>query len=157
MRGKVRKTDAQLQSEKRTEIMSFVQKSCAYYRENPHRFVRDYFHYELVPHEEIVLNAMFRYANACYFASRGLGKSMITAIFAAAYCILYPGTDVKVASCKRSQAQEIIEKIINILKPKSLGLEAEIEDWKNQSGRGVYQVQKRVHDHGRHLGRIRAA
>lgn len=60
-------------------------------------------------------------------------KSFLCSIFCTIRCILYPGTRICVASAKRGQAQEIIDKIVEILIPQSPYLRNEIEKY-NRGG-----------------------
>lgn len=64
-----------------------------------------------------------------FLASRGLGKTFLTAIFCCVRCILYPGTRICVASGRRRQAIEVIEKITTQLMPNSVNLRNEIKDY----------------------------
>ena len=43
-----------------------------------------------------------------------LGKSFITALFAVAYCILYPGTKICIISASKNQSQLIISSKIKV-------------------------------------------
>ena len=61
-------------------------------------------------------------------ACRGIGKSYISAIYCVIRCILYPGSKVCVASGKRGQAINVLEKIMFELKPASPELAAEIDE-----------------------------
>ena len=67
-----------------------------------------------------------------FIAARGLGKTYLSAIYCVIRCILYPGTEVCIASGKRGQAILVIEKITNELKPKSEELRAEINEKESQ-------------------------
>ena len=73
---------------------------------------------------------MMNYNNYFMFlASRGLGKTYLTAIFCVVRCILYPGTRICVASGRRKQAIEVLEKIITQLMPDSANLRSEIKEY----------------------------
>ena len=48
-----------------------------------------------------------------FYASRGLGKSWLTALFCVVRCILFPSTKICVASSTRGQANEVLSKIID--------------------------------------------
>ena len=54
-------------------------------------------------------------------------KTYLVSIFCCVRCILYPGTRICIASGKRSQAGEVIDKIIQILMPNSPLLRNEIK------------------------------
>ncbi len=60
-------------------------------------------------------------------------KSFLCSIFCTIRCILYPGTRICVASARRSQAQEIIDKIVEQLIPNSPYLRNEIDKY-NRGG-----------------------
>lgn len=66
-----------------------------------------------------------------FFASRGLGKSFLTAVFCCAKCILYPGIQIRCASASVNQAKIIFSKI-NELKEKYPILADEIAKINNQ-------------------------
>ena len=48
-----------------------------------------------------------------YLASRGQGKTWLTALFCVVRCILFPGSKICLASATRPQANEILSKIID--------------------------------------------
>lgn len=103
-------------------------KYCAYYRSNPHRFVKDYLHIDLRLFQKILLCMMFWCTQFVFIASRGLGKTFLSSIYCVVRCILYPGTKICVASGTRGQAYLVIEKIMMELKPRSKELACEIDD-----------------------------
>ena len=121
-------TEAEVKQDKANRIMRGVNRWASFYRANPHRFARDYLGLKLKRFQQIILCMMFRFTNSIYLASRGGGKSFLIAIFCAIYCILYPDTQICVASKTRIQAMEIIEKIRTILMPKSANLRMEIAE-----------------------------
>lgn len=100
----------------------------AYYRSNPHRFVTDFLHIELKLFQKILLVMMNVCTSLVYIASRGQGKTFLSAIFCVVRCILYPGTKIAIASGTRGQAFNVLEKILLELKPKSPELAFEIDD-----------------------------
>ena len=63
-----------------------------------------------------------------FIGSRGIGKTFLSAIFCVIRCILYPGTRICIASGTRGQSINVLEKIIQELKPNSPELAAEIDD-----------------------------
>ena len=121
-------TDVEVKQDKTNKIMQGVNIWAAFYRANPHRFAKDYLGLSLKWFQQIILCMMFRFTNAIYLASRGGGKSFLIAIFCVIYCILYPDTQICVASKTRTQAGEIITKIKTILMPKSANLRLEIDE-----------------------------
>lgn len=101
---------------------------CSFYRENPHRFIMDYLGFNLFMFQQILIFAMDKSNLFCFIASRGLGKSYLTAVYCCCRCILYPGTKIVIASKTKAQAQGIIvEKINDLLMPRSIALRKEIK------------------------------
>lgn len=121
-------TESEVKQDKANRIMQGVNRWASFYRANPHRFAHDYLGLKLKRFQQIILCMMFRFTNSIYLASRGGGKSFLIAIFCAIYCILYPDTQICVASKTRIQATEIIDKIRTILMPKSANLRMEIAE-----------------------------
>ena len=83
----------------------------AFYRYNPHRFVKDYLKIDLKLFQKILLYAMMHNHYFMYVAARGQGKTYLTALFCVVRCILFPKTKICVASATRSQANEVLLKI----------------------------------------------
>lgn len=100
----------------------------AYYRENPHRFAKDYLHLDLHLFQKIMLIMMNWASTTVFIGSRGIGKTFLSAIFCVIRCILYPGTKICIASGTRGQAINVLEKILLELKPNSPELAAEIDE-----------------------------
>lgn len=121
--------------------MAAVNLWCGYYRENPHRFAEDFLGVHLKIFQCILLNMMNINTKFTYIAARGQGKSFLCAIFCCFRCILYPGTQICIASGSREQAAEIIEKIILKLMPNSPLLRNEILDYRNNTS-GSYIIFK---------------
>lgn len=109
------------------KTMSQIAKWTAFYRANPHRFAKDYLGLDLKPFQQIILFMMFVVDHFMYLASRGQGKTFLLAIFATIKAILWPGSQIVIASKTRRQANEVLSKIMNILVPKSQNLAAEID------------------------------
>lgn len=128
-KSKNKETDAQIKEAKEDRLMRSVEVWTSFYRANPHRFVLDYIGIQLKVFQQIIICMMFKFTNSIYLASRGGGKSFLLAVFCCAYCILYPGTMVCIASGTRGQAREIIDKIQKML-PNSPNLANEIADLK---------------------------
>ena len=101
---------------------------CSYYRANPHRFAKDYLHLDLHLFQKILLVMMNISTTFVFIASRGLGKTFLSAIFCCIRCILYPGTKICIASGTRGQSINVLEKIQTELKPNSPELCNEIDD-----------------------------
>lgn len=100
----------------------------SFYRANPHRFAKDYLHLDLHLFQKILLVMMNICTSFVFIASRGLGKTFLSAIFCCIRCILYPGTKICIASGTRGQGINVLEKIMTELKPASPELCNEIDD-----------------------------
>lgn len=103
-----------------------IGRAAAYYRANPHRFVKDFLHIDLRWFQKIVIYAMNMNPAFCMIASRGLGKSFLIAIYCCIRCVLYPGTKICIASGTRGQATNVLEKIRTEIIPKSNELKCEL-------------------------------
>lgn len=66
----------------------------SFYRYRMDLFVKDYLGIQLKLFQVILIMAMQQNHFFMYLASRGQGKSFLSAIYAVARCILYPGTIV---------------------------------------------------------------
>ena len=129
-------SEAEIQEQRKQKIMQGVAAWASYYRANPHRFVRDYFDgINLKRFQEIILYQMFHSVNIMFLAARGIGKTMLLAIYCAIKCILYPGTTICIASKTRQQAIEVIDKITKNLMPHSPLLCLEIKETINNSAK----------------------
>ena len=113
--------------DKSEKLMATVAKRAAFYRENPHRFAKDYLGLDLKLFQEIILVMMNLCTNSMFLAARGLGKTYLTAVFCVIRCILYPGTKICVASKTLKQAKEVLKKITTELMPNSPNLRLEIK------------------------------
>lgn len=121
-------TEQEVKQDKKDRVMNTVAERAAYYRENPHKFCSDYLNIRLKLFQKILLVMMNISNYFMFLACRGLGKTFLTAIFCCVRCILYPGTKICVASGRRKQAMEVIEKITTILMPNSANLRSEIKN-----------------------------
>ena len=108
-----KKSDTELAAEKSERIMNGVAAWAGFYRENPHRFVKDYLNINLKWFQKILIYQMVHNDNTLYIASRGQGKSYITALFCCVMCILYPRIQICVTAPTRSQANNVLLKITN--------------------------------------------
>lgn len=103
----------------------------SFWRENPHRFCLDYLDINLKIFQQILIYAMDKTNSFAFIASRGLGKTYLTAVYCCCRCILYPGTKINISSKVKSQSNTIIsEKIKDELMPNSVALRKEIKDIK---------------------------
>ena len=100
----------------------------SYYRENIDVFVKEYLNITYLKwYQYAVLCLMNANVIFLWIASRGMGKTFITAIFSCVRCILYPGSKVVLTSGTRGQALQILEKIQTELIPRSPNLKNEID------------------------------
>ena len=100
----------------------------SFYRENPHRFIKDYFGITLKRFQEVMICEMFAAPNAFFLGCRGISKTWVTALYASTRCVLYPGTSCVVASATRKQAGELVGKIENIFMPNYPMFALEVEE-----------------------------
>lgn len=112
---------------RRERIMNGAAFYVAFYRKNPHIFAEQYLRLRLKLFQKVLLIMMNVCNTLVFLGSRGIGKSFLTAIFCVTRCILYPGTKIAIASGTRSQAINVLEKIMLELVPRSPELAAEID------------------------------
>ena len=110
------------------KTLKSVELWCGYYRSNPHRFAQDILNLDLKLFQKILLVMMNWCTSLAFIASRGLGKSYLSAVFCVIRAILYPGSKIVIASGTRSQAIGILNKINLELKPNSPTLAFEINE-----------------------------
>ena len=97
--------------EKSTRLMEGVAYWGAFYRKNPQRFVKDYLNISLKLFQKILIYMMIVSTNFMYIASRGSGKTWLVSLYCVVRCILYPGTKICIASARKEQSLECIQKI----------------------------------------------
>lgn len=102
-----------LTKNKEENYMNGVEIWVDYWRKNPHRFVMDYLNIKLHIFQQMLIYMIDRNDISAWIASRGLGKSFITALYCCVRCILYPGTKVIISSKTKGQAAGIIIQKIN--------------------------------------------
>ena len=83
----------------------------AFYRANPHRYVKDFLHINLKLFQKILIYLMNVSDYFMFIAARGLGKTFLTAVYCVVRCVLYPGTKICIAAGNRSQSINILEYI----------------------------------------------
>ena len=93
------------------EFLKCAIKHISMWREYPFKFVTEYLGFELKPFQCVLLYQMAHNYNFCFIASRGIGKTFLTAIYCIWRCICYPESKVVVAAGVKSQAFEVISKI----------------------------------------------
>lgn len=105
-----------------------------YYRRNLHRFIQHYLGLTLHFYQVLILFLMNLYPSFCFVASRASAKSYLIAIFSCAKAILYPGSQIVVASGTKGQAKLIVtEKIQKELMRESAILRMEIATIKSNN------------------------
>lgn len=126
-----------MKKQKKTKEELFLDKFevwWAYWRENPHRFISEYLRIEPFSlFQKILIYLFFKFNYVMFWASRGLGKSYLTALYALTRCILYPGTTVVIASGTRNQAKTIISEKIQGFYNDSPNVRREIKDMNSKS------------------------
>lgn len=122
-----KKNIQEIAQEKDSKLMEIVAWRASYYRANPHRFVSEVLGIQLKLFQKILLYIMMHYNYAMYLASRGQGKTWLTALFCVVRCILYPGTKIIVSSGTLKQANEVLLKIQDDFMRQSPILRSEIE------------------------------
>lgn len=83
-----------------------------FYKRNFHRFVEHYLKIQLHWYQCIILYLMNIFPSICLIASRASAKSYLIAIYACGKAILYPYSQVVVASGTRGQSKIIVSKKI---------------------------------------------
>lgn len=103
-----------------------------YWRKNPHIFASEHLGIKgLFLYQKILLYMMNKYDFFMYIAARGQGKSFIIAIYCVIRCILYPNTNIVLASGTRGQAAKIISEKITSLYDNYAAIRYEIGDPRN--------------------------
>lgn len=128
--------DKSISLDKSSRIMRGIATWCSFYRANPHRFAKEYLRLNLRLFQQILLVLMNISNYFIYLASRGQGKTFLVAVFCVVRAILYPNTQICIASKNRSQGNEVLEKIINIILPNSPNLKLEIKEWTISASKG---------------------
>lgn len=104
-------SEKELANQKSDRIMNGVAFWASFYRYNPQRFVQDYLNITLKWFQKILIYAMMHNNYFMYIASRGQGKTYLTALFCVVRCILFPKSKIVIASATRSQGNEVLLKI----------------------------------------------
>ncbi|MCA1025680.1 hypothetical protein LCM23_06220 [Cytobacillus kochii] len=83
-------------------------KFISYYRHHIDEFAVDILKINLYPFQRLILRSMARHKESMFIASRGLGKSYLSAVFFICVAILYKGIKLGIASGKGQQARNVI-------------------------------------------------
>jgi hypothetical protein len=108
---------------KSERLMNGVAEWVSFYRSRPDIFAEEYLGITLKPFQKIILYCMIHYNYTMFLASRGLGKTWLTALYCVVRCILYPGTKIVVAGGVKSQAMKVVsEKIPELISKSRTGM-----------------------------------
>lgn len=107
------KSEKDLANEKSERILQGVSLWCSFYRSNPQRFVKDYLNITLKLFQKFLIFAMMHHNHFMFWAARSIGKTWLTSLFCVVRCILFPKTKICVASGTRTQANEVLSKIVD--------------------------------------------
>jgi len=80
----------------------------SFYRANPHRFAEDYLGLKLHFFQKIIIHMMFHSNFWMLIAARGIGKSFIVSVFSIIFSVLYPSSQIVIASGTKGQAKLIV-------------------------------------------------
>lgn len=83
-------------------------KFISYYRHHIDEFAVDILKINLYPFQRLILRSMARHKESMFIASRGLGKSYLSAVFFICVACLYKGIKLGIASGKGQQARNVI-------------------------------------------------
>lgn len=106
-----KKTVQEVYQEKSEKLMNGVAYWAAFYRKNPQRFVKDYLNITLKLFQKILIYMMIVSTHFAYFAARGQGKTWLVSLYCVVRCILFPGSKIIIASFRKEQSLEVIQKI----------------------------------------------
>lgn len=84
----------------------------------------------LKPFQQALIVACFKYTYVMIIASRGMGESLIAALVCVLKCILYPGIKICIASGRRGQSVNVINKIVEDFMGSSRNLQNEIAEYR---------------------------
>jgi hypothetical protein len=118
---------------KSDKLMNGIGIWTSWYRLFPHLFVKEYLGLKpLKIFQQILIYFMMHKNLFMYIASRGQGKTYLTAIFCVTRAILFPSSKIILAAGNKSQSIEVIEKILE-LRVDSPNLAREIDEIKTGS------------------------
>jgi hypothetical protein len=108
---------------KSEKLMQGVEAWASFYRSRPDLFAEEVLLLSLKPFQKILLYCMIHYNYSMFLASRGLGKTYLTALYCIIRCILFPGTKIVVAAGQKSQGMKIVtEKIPELIAQSKSGM-----------------------------------
>jgi hypothetical protein len=114
--------------EPKTErLMDGINIWASWYRFRMDIFIKEYLGIQLKLFQVFLIYAMQNNHYFMYLASRGQGKSFLSALYAVSRCILYPNSIVVITSGTKGQATNVLKKIEKMM-PDSPNLKREIKD-----------------------------
>ena len=93
--------------------ISKIMKWVGFYRKNIDQFIKDYLGIHLTLSQRILITEIDANMYSMFLAARALGKTYLVSAYCCARCILYPGTQIIVASGVRDQANLVLNKIMS--------------------------------------------
>lgn len=119
---------------KNDKLREGFKKWTSYFRANPHRFASEYLGLNLKLFQKILLYLMSHVSYFMYIAARGQGKSWLIAVYAVIRCILYPSSQIVIASGTKGQAKLIVtQKIMKDFMNNNPNIRREIREVKNNN------------------------
>lgn len=126
----IKKTDRQIVQDKTDNILNACALWAGYFRSNPSRFFEIFIpSLKLRWFQKIILWAFNHFDMATFCATRGVGKTMLIALFGIFKCVLYPHTQMVIVSHTFKQGKEVVLKITDNYLLNSPLLRNEIESW----------------------------
>ena len=125
-----KKTDQEIIQNKTDNILNSCAWWAGYFRSNPSKFFEIFIpSLKLRWFQKIILWVWNHFDMACFIATRGIGKTMLIALFGLFKCILYPHTQMVIVSHTFKQGKEVVLKITDNYLLNSPLLRNEIESW----------------------------
>lgn len=115
------------EKEKQWRLSNF-KKWVWFYRNNPHRAIKDYFGINLKLFQIIIIYMIHHYPMFMWIASRSSGKSFLIAIYAIYRSVFYPGTKVVISAGTKSQAILMIKQYCKTIIEESPMLLEEVKE-----------------------------
>lgn len=126
----VKKTDKEIAQNKTDSLLNSCAWWAGYFRANPSRFFEVFIpSFKQRWFQKIIFWAFAHFDMGCFIGTRGIGKTLIIALFGIYKCILYPHTQMVITSHTFKQGKEVILKITDGFLLNSPLLRNEIESW----------------------------
>lgn len=105
------------------KVMEGVGIWTSYYRQSPSQLCIDYFGMTWMTWiQRILVDIMVLWTYIMWLASRGFGKSQVSAAALCAKAVLFPGEQIVIAAGVRSQSLNVLSKIVEQFMPASQNL-----------------------------------